>query len=138
MADFKAKTGRRPRILLSKIGQDGDDRKIKVIASAYADFGFDVDLAPLFQTPEQAVKMAIENDVHVIEVFSPGAGHNTLVPQVLNELKKQGASDIKVVAGGIISAQDDAVFKKAGASKIFGPETVVADAAKRILEIIGA
>jgi len=137
-ADFEKKTGRRPRILLSKMGQDGHDRGVKVIATAYADFGFDVDLGPMFQTPEEAARMAVENDVHVVGVSSLAAGHKTLVPQVIEELKNQGASDIRVVVGGIIPPGDYEFLKKAGASEIFGPGTVVTDAANRTLNIIGA
>lgn len=137
-ADFEAKTGRRPRILLSKMGQDGHDRGVKVIATAYADFGFDVDLGPMFQTPEEAARMAIENDVHVVGVSSLAAGHKTLVPKVIEELKNQGASEIKVVVGGIIPPGDYDFLKTAGASDIFGPGTVVTDAANRTLNIIGA
>ncbi|MFH2092077.1 MAG: methylmalonyl-CoA mutase [Pseudomonadota bacterium] len=135
---FETRTGRRPRILLSKMGQDGHDRGIKVIASAYADFGFDVDLGPMFQTPEEAAKMAVENDVHIIGVSSLAAGHNTLVPQVIAQLKKQGASDIKVVVGGIIPSQDYEFLRKAGAALIFGPGTVVTDSADLTLNLIGA
>ena len=137
-ADFEKKTGRRPRILLSKMGQDGHDRGVKVIATAYADFGFDVDLGPMFQTPEEAARMAIENDVHVVGVSSLAAGHKTLVPKVIEELKNQGASDIKVVVGGIIPPGDYEFLNKAGAAEIFGPGTVVTDAANRTLNIIGA
>ncbi len=137
-ADFETRTGRRPRILMSKMGQDGHDRGIKVIATAFADFGFDVDLGPMFQTPEEAAKMAVENDVHVVGVSSLAAGHKTLVPQVIAELKKQGADDIKVVVGGIIPPQDYDFLKQAGASEIFGPGTVVTDCADRTLTIIGA
>ncbi|MBC8440716.1 MAG: methylmalonyl-CoA mutase [Deltaproteobacteria bacterium] len=137
-ADFQKKTGRRPRILLSKMGQDGHDRGIKVIATAFADFGFDVDLGPLFQTPEEAARMAVENDVHVIGVSSLAAGHKTLVPMVIEELKNHGASDIKVVVGGIIPPGDYEFLKNAGASDIFGPGTIVTDAANRTLNIIGA
>jgi methylmalonyl-CoA mutase len=137
-ADFKKKTGRRPRILLCKMGQDGHDRGVKVIATAYADFGFDVDLGPMFQTPEEAAKMAVENDAHVVGVSSLAAGHKTLVPQVIEELKKHGASDIKVVVGGIIPPGDYEFLKKEGASEIFGPGTVVTDSANRTLNIIGA
>lgn len=137
-ADFEKKTGRRPRILLSKMGQDGHDRGVKVIATAYADFGFDVDLGPMFQTPEEAARMAIENDVHLVGVSSLAAGHKTLVPQVIEELKNQGASDIKVVVGGIIPPGDYDFLKNAGAAEIFGPGTVVTDAANRTLNIIGA
>ncbi|MDT8377528.1 MAG: methylmalonyl-CoA mutase [Desulfotignum sp.] len=137
-ADFEKKTGRRPRILLSKMGQDGHDRGVKVIATAYADFGFDVDLGPMFQTPEEGAKMAVENDVHVVGVSSLAAGHKTLVPRVIEELKKQGASDIKVVVGGIIPPGDYDFLKKAGAAGIFGPGTVVTDSANQILNILGA
>jgi methylmalonyl-CoA mutase len=137
-ADFEKQTGRRPRILLSKMGQDGHDRGVKVIATAYADFGFDVDLGPMFQTPEEAAKMAVENDVHVVGVSSLAAGHKTLVPQVIDELEKQGASDIQVVVGGIIPPGDYAFLKTAGAAGIFGPGTVVTDSANQILNILGA
>ncbi|MDD9303157.1 MAG: methylmalonyl-CoA mutase [Desulfobacter sp.] len=136
--EFEEKTGRRPRILLSKMGQDGHDRGVKVIATAYADFGFDVDLGPMFQTPEEAAKMAVENDVHVVGVSSLAAGHKTLVPQVIAALKKEGASDIKVVVGGIIPPGDYDFLTQAGASEIFGPGTVVTDSANRTLKIIGA
>ncbi|MDZ7664591.1 MAG: methylmalonyl-CoA mutase [Desulfotignum sp.] len=137
-ADFEKKTGRRPRILLSKMGQDGHDRGVKVIATAYADFGFDVDLGPMFQTPEEAAKMAVENDVHVVGVSSLAAGHKTLVPRVIEELKKQDAEDIKVVVGGIIPPGDYVFLKTAGAAGIFGPGTVVTDSANQILNILGA
>ena len=136
--DFEKKTGRRPRILLSKMGQDGHDRGIKVIATAYADFGFDVDLGPMFQTPQEAAMMAVENDVHVVGVSSLAAGHKTLVPQVVEALKKQNASDIKVIVGGIIPPGDYEFLKNAGAADIFGPGTVVTDSANRTLNIIGA
>lgn len=136
--NFEEAHGRRPRILLSKMGQDGHDRGVKVIATAFADFGFDVDLGPMFQTPEEAAKMAIENDVHVVGVSSLAAGHKTLVPQVIDALKKQGATDIKVVVGGIIPPGDYAFLKAAGASDIFGPGTVVTDSANRTLNILGA
>jgi len=137
-ADFEKKTGRRPRILLSKMGQDGHDRGVKVIATAFADFGFDVDLGPLFQTPAEAALMAVENDVHVIGVSSLAAGHKTLVPMIIEELKNQDASDIKVVVGGIIPPGDYEFLKNAGAAEIFGPGTMVTDAANRTLNIIGA
>ncbi len=137
-ADFQKKTGRRPRILLSKMGQDGHDRGVKVIATAFADFGFDVDLGPMFQTPSEAARMAVENDVHVVGVSSLAAGHKTLVPKVIEELKNHGASDIKVVVGGIIPPGDYEFLKNAGAADIFGPGTVVTDAANRTLNIIGA
>ncbi|MBF0242299.1 MAG: methylmalonyl-CoA mutase [Desulfamplus sp.] len=135
-ADFQAKTGRRPRILLTKMGQDGHDRGVKVIATAYADFGFDVDISPMFQTPEEAARMAVENDVHVVGVSSLAAGHKTLVPALIKALKEQGADDIKVVVGGIIPPQDYDFLKQAGASDIFGPGTVVTESANRTLNII--
>jgi len=137
-ADFQKKTGRRPRILLSKMGQDGHDRGVKVIATAFADFGFDVDLGPMFQTPEEAARMAVENDVHVVGVSSLAAGHKTLVPKVIEELKNHGAFDINVVVGGIIPPGDYEFLKNAGAAEIFGPGTMVTDAANRTLNIIGA
>ncbi len=137
-ADFETKTGRRPRILLCKMGQDGHDRGIKIIATAYADFGFDVDLGPMFQTPEEAAKMAIENDVHVVGVSSLAAGHKTLVPQVIGELENLGAKDIKVVVGGIIPPGDYEFLRQKGAAEIFGPGTIVTDSANRTLTQIGA
>ncbi len=136
--DFKKNTGRRPRILLTKMGQDGHDRGVKVIATAYADFGFDVDISPMFQTPEEAARMAVENDVHLVGVSSLAAGHKYLVPTLVTALAKAGASDIKVVVGGIIPPGDYDELRDAGASEIFGPGTVVTDAANRTLNIIGA
>ena len=137
-AEFESNTGRRPRILLSKMGQDGHDRGVKVIATAFADFGFDVDLGPMFQTPEEAARMAVENDVHVIGVSSLAAGHKTLVPEVIGELKKQGASDIKVVVGGIIPPSDYEFLEQAGAAAIFGPGSIVTESANKTLNVIGA
>lgn len=136
--DFEVKTGRRPRILLSRMGRDDHDREVKIIATAFADFGFDVDLGPMFQTPEEAAKMAVENDVHVVGFSSLATGHKTLVPEVIAELKKQDAQDIKVVIGGIISPGDYAVLSQAGAVEIFGPGTVVTDSANKTLNVIGA
>lgn len=136
-ADFQLKTGRRPRILLTKMGQDGHDRGVKVIATAYADFGFDVDISPMFQTPEEAARMAVENDVHVVGVSSLAAGHKTLVPALVKALKDQGADDIRVVVGGIIPPGDYEFLKQAGASEIFGPGTVVTESANRTLNVIG-
>ncbi len=136
--DFEKKTGRRPRILLTKMGQDGHDRGVKVIATAYADFGFDVDISPMFQTPEEAAKMAVENDVHVVGVSSLAAGHKVLVPALVAALKKEGAEDIKVVVGGIIPPKDYDELRKAGAVEIFGPGTVVTDSANKTLNAIGA
>ena len=134
--DFLKKHGRRPRMLVTKMGQDGHDRGIKVIASAYADIGFDVDIGPLFQTPEEAARMAIENDVHVVGASSLTAGHKTLVPGLVEELKKQGGGDIKVVAGGIIPPRDyDFLFER-GVQAVFGPGTSVIDSANRTLDLL--
>jgi methylmalonyl-CoA mutase len=131
---FAKKDGRRPRILVAKIGQDGHDRGAKVIATGFADLGFDVDIGPLFQTPSEVAKQAIENDVHVVGASSLAGGHKTLVPELINELKKIGRPDILVVAGGVIPPQDFDFLKKAGVAGIFGPGTSVTQAAKEILE----
>ena len=136
--DFEAKQGRRPRILVTKMGQDGHDRGVKVIATAYADFGFDVDISPMFQTPEEAARMAVENDVHVVGVSSLAAGHKTLVPALIAALKEEGAEDIKVVVGGIIPPGDYDFLRQAGAVEIFGPGSVVTDCANRTLNALGA
>lgn len=137
MADaFAKKEGRRPRIMIAKLGQDGHDRGAKVVSTGYADIGFDVDMGPLFQTPEEAAKQAVENDVHVVGVSSLAAGHKTLVPQIVAQLKKLGREDIVVVVGGVIPHQDYDALYKAGAAAIFGPGTPVTDAAIKILEII--
>ncbi len=133
---FAEKEGRRPRILVAKMGQDGHDRGAKVIATSFADIGFDVDIGPLFQTPEEAVKQAIENDVHVLGVSSLAAGHKTLVPQVIQALKDRGREDILVIVGGVIPAQDYDYLWKAGVAGIFGPGTKIALAAKEILNIL--
>ena len=130
---YAEKEGRRPRILIAKLGQDGHDRGAKVIASAFADIGFDVDISPLFLTPAEAVKQAIENDVHVIGISSLAAGHKTLVPQVIDLLKEQGRGDILVVVGGVIPQQDYNFLHEAGAAFIFGPGTVISDAAGELL-----
>ena len=136
-ANFDKTHGRRPRILLAKMGQDGHDRGVKVIASAFADFGFDVDLSPMFQTPAEAARMAVENDVHVIGVSSQAAGHKTLVPALIDALSQEGASDIKVVVGGIIPPADYDFLREAGAVAIFGPGTAVTDSAAETLTAIG-
>ena len=130
---FAEKEGRRPRIMIAKMGQDGHDRGAKVIATAYADLGFDVDIGPLFQTPEETAKQAVENDVHIIGVSSLAAGHKTLVPQLIAELKKLGRADIMVVVGGVIPAQDYDFLYAAGAAAIFGPGTVIPTAAEKML-----
>jgi methylmalonyl-CoA mutase len=133
---FAASEGRRPRILIAKMGQDGHDRGAKVVATAYADVGFDVDMGPLFQTPEEAAKMAVENDVHVVGVSSLAAGHKTLVPQLATELKKLGAEDIVIVCGGVIPRQDYDALYAAGASRIFGPGTPITVSAAETLDAI--
>jgi len=134
--NFNAREGRRPRILLTKMGQDGHDRGIKVIATAFADIGFDVDISPMFQTPDEAARMAVENDVHVVGVSSLAAGHKTLVPQLVAELKKEGGDDIKVVVGGVIPPGDYQFLYDSGASGVFGPGTVVTEAANKVLNAL--
>ena len=136
VADFAKKEGRQPRIMIAKLGQDGHDRGAKVVATGYADLGFDVDMGPLFQTPEEAAKQAVENDVHVVGVSSLAAGHLTLVPQIIAELKKLGREDIVVIVGGVIPAQDYEELYQDGAAAIFGPGTPVAAAAIKIMEIL--
>jgi len=137
MADeFAKQEGRRPRIMIAKMGQDGHDRGAKVVATGYADVGFDVDIGPLFQTPAEAAKQAIENDVHILGVSSLAAGHKTLVPQVIEELKKYGREDIMVVVGGVIPAQDYQFLFDKGAVAVFGPGTKISEAAIKILEIL--
>jgi methylmalonyl-CoA mutase len=133
---FAKLEGRRPRIMIAKMGQDGHDRGAKVIATSFADIGFDVDIGPLFQTPREAAKQAIENDVHVLGVSSLAAGHKTLVPQVIEELKALGRPDIMVVAGGVIPAQDYDFLYDAGVFGVFGPGTKISKAAQKILELL--
>jgi methylmalonyl-CoA mutase len=133
VAGFEANEGRRPRILVAKIGQDGHDRGQKVIASAFADLGFDVDIGPLFATPAEAARQAIENDVHVVGVSSLAAGHLTLVPELKAELDKQGRGDIMIVVGGVVPPQDYDAVRKAGAVAIFPPGTVIAEAAEELI-----
>ena len=135
-AEFAKKEGRQPRVMIAKLGQDGHDRGAKVVATGYADIGFDVDMGPLFQTPEEAAKQAVENDVHVVGVSSLAAGHLTLVPQIIAELKKLGREDIIVIVGGVIPAQDYDQLYKDGAAAIFGPGTPIATAAIKMLEIL--
>ena len=130
---FAEKEGRRPRILVAKLGQDGHDRGAKIISTGFADLGFDVDIGPLFQTPEEAARQAVENDVHVVGISSLAAGHKTLVPQVVEALKAYGREDILVVVGGVIPEQDHAVLKEKGAAFVFGPGTVLSVAAMDIL-----
>ncbi len=137
LADVFAKQeGRRPRIMIAKMGQDGHDRGAKVVATGYADVGFDVDIGPLFQTPAEAAKQAVENDVHILGVSSLAAGHKTLVPQVIEELKKHDREDIMVIVGGVIPSQDYQFLFDAGASAVFGPGTKISEAAIKILEAL--
>src|SRR5690554_6021300 len=137
MADaFAEQDGRRPRIMIAKIGQDGHDRGAKVVATGYADVGFDVDIGPLFQTPEEAAKQAVENDVHILGVSSLAAGHKTLVPQVIEALKEYGREDIMVIVGGVIPHQDYQFLFDAGAAAVYGPGTKISDAAIQMLEIL--
>ncbi|MDX2350269.1 MAG: methylmalonyl-CoA mutase family protein, partial [Porticoccus sp.] len=133
---FATEAGRRPRMLVAKMGQDGHDRGAKVIATAFADIGFDVDISPMFQTPEEAARMAVENDVHVVGVSSQAAGHKTLVPQLISALKKEGANEIKVVCGGVIPPQDYQVLYDAGVAAVYGPGTNIPVAAAEVLELL--
>ena len=134
MDNFQNSEGRRPRILIAKMGQDGHDRGQKVIASAFADLGFDVDIGPLFQTPEEVAKQAIENDVHIIGASSLAAGHLTLVPELKKSLISLGRGDIMIVVGGVIPEQDFAELYDAGATAIFPPGTVIAEAAADLVK----
>jgi methylmalonyl-CoA mutase len=132
--EFAIKKGRRPRIMIAKMGQDGHDRGAKVVATSFADLGFDVDVGPLFQTPAEAAKQAVENDVHILGISSLAAGHKTLVPQVIAALKEYGREDILVIAGGVIPQKDYDLLYKAGVSGVFGPGSVIAESAIDILE----
>jgi methylmalonyl-CoA mutase len=133
---FAELAGRRPRIMVAKMGQDGHDRGAKVISTSFADLGFDVDIGPLFQTPEEAARQAVENDVHILGVSSLAGGHKTLVPQVLDELEKLGRDDIMVIVGGVVPEQDYEYLYDKGVVGIFGPGTVISLAAQQILEIL--
>ena len=128
--------GRRPRIMVAKMGQDGHDRGAKVVATSFADIGFDVDIGPLFQTPTEAAKQAVENDVHILGVSSLAAGHKTLVPQVIEELEKLGREDIMVIAGGVIPQQDYQYLFDKGVAAVFGPGTKISKAAQDILKLL--
>ena len=137
MADqFAAQEGRRPRILVGKMGQDGHDRGAKVIATAFADEGFDVDVGPLFQTPKELARMAVENDVDVLGVSTLAGGHKTLVPEVIDELKKFDRGDILVVVGGVIPPQDYNELYAAGASGVYGPGTIIPICAQKVLDAL--
>lgn len=135
---FEAKDGRRPRMLVAKMGQDGHDRGAKVIASGFSDLGYDVDVGPLFSTPEEAAQQAIDNDVHVVGVSSQAAGHKTLVPALIAALKARGGDDILVVCGGVIPPQDYDDLRKAGVAGVFGPGTRITDCALEVLRAIEA
>ena len=132
--DFEKKHDRRPRIMVAKMGQDGHDRGAKVISTAFADMGYDVDIGPLFQTPAEAAQDAVDNDVHIVGMSSLAAGHKTLLPQLVEELRKRGREDIIVVIGGVIPAQDYEFLREHGAAAIFGPGTVIPVSAKRVME----
>ena len=136
VTQFEADEGRRPRILVAKIGQDGHDRGQKVIASAFADLGFDVDIGPLFATPAEAARQAVENDVHILGVSSLAAAHLTLVPELKAELEKQGRGDIMIVVGGVVPPQDYEAVRAAGAEAIFGPGTVIAEAGENLIRTL--
>ena len=136
--EFDNNDGRRPRILVAKMGQDGHDRGQKVIASAFADLGFDVDIGPLFATPAEAARQAIENDVHIVGVSSLAAGHLTLVPELKRELERYGRGDIVIVVGGVVPPQDHNALHVAGARAIFGPGTVIAEAASSLIAELNA
>ena len=133
---FVERHGRRPRMLVCKMGQDGHDRGAKVVATAFADVGFDIDLSPMFSTPEEVARQAIENDVHVVGASSLAAGHKTLVPELIEELRKQGADDIIVIAGGVIPQQDYPFLMEAGVKCIFGPGTPIPQAAREVLDAV--
>jgi methylmalonyl-CoA mutase len=133
---FAAEAGRRPRMMVVKLGQDGHDRGAKIIATAFADIGFDVDVGPLFQTPEEAARQAVENDVHVVGVSSQAAGHRTLVPQLIDALKAEGAGDVLVICGGVIPPQDYDFLTQAGVAAIYGPGTNIPIAASEVLKLI--
>ncbi len=136
--EFAQQQGRRPRLLIAKLGQDGHDRGAKVVGSAFADLGFDIDIGPLFQTPEECARQAIENDVHAVAVSTLAAGHKTLVPAIIQALKEQGADDVLVFVGGVIPRQDYAFLFEAGVRGIYGPGTPIPVSAKDVLEKIKA
>jgi methylmalonyl-CoA mutase len=133
---FARLEGRRPRIMIAKMGQDNQDYTVKIIATGYSDVGFDVDIGPLFQTPKEAVKQAVENDVHILGISSLATGHKTLIPQVIGALKDYGRDDIMVIVGGVIPKQDYQILLDTGAKAIFGPETKISDTAIKILELL--
>jgi methylmalonyl-CoA mutase len=133
---FAENEGRRPRILIAKMGQDGHDRGQKVVASAFADLGWDVDIGPLFQTPEEAARQAVENDVHVVAASSLAAGHLTLVPELKKQLAEMGRPDITIIVGGVIPPEDVPILKDMGAAAVYPPGTVIADSAVELIDIV--
>ncbi|TVP81548.1 MAG: methylmalonyl-CoA mutase, partial [Puniceicoccaceae bacterium] len=133
---FETEEGRRPRIMIAKMGQDGHDRGAKVVATGYADLGFDVDIGPLFQTPEETARQAVENDCHIVAMSSLAAGHKTLLPALIAELTKLGRPDIMVICGGVIPAQDYDFLYQQGAKAIFGPGTVIPESARKMLQLL--
>ena len=133
---FERAEGRRPRMLVAKMGQDGHDRGQKVIATAFADLGFDVDVGPLFRSPSETARQAVENDVHIVGVSTLAAGHLTLVPQLREELTKRGREDIMIVVGGVIPPQDYPALYEAGAAAVFGPGTVIGEAAAHLVRVL--
>ena len=136
VAAFAGQQGRRPRILVAKLGQDGHDRGARIIATGFADVGFDVDIGPLFQTPEEVVQQALDNDVHVIGVSSQAAGHSTLVPKVLETLSRKGADHVKVVLGGVVPKADREALSALGVAAFFGPGTPILEAAREVFDLI--
>jgi methylmalonyl-CoA mutase len=136
VAGFARREGRRPRLLVAKLGQDGHDRGAKVIASAFADLGFDVDIGPLFATPEEAARQAVENDVHVVGISTQAAGHKTLVPALVKALRAEGAGDIVVVVGGVVPPQDYPMLREAGVAAVFGPGSNILAAAREVLGLV--
>jgi methylmalonyl-CoA mutase len=138
IAQFAEQQGRRPRVMIAKLGQDGHDRGAKVVATAFADLGYDVDIGPLFQTPEECARQAIENDVHAVGVSTLAAGHKTLVPAIIAELRKQGGGDIVVFVGGVVPRQDYEFLMQSGVKGIYGPGTPIPDSAADVLKQIRA
>ena len=136
IAAFANSYGRRPRVMIAKLGQDGHDRGAKVVASAFADLGFDVDVGPLFQTPEECARQAIENDVHAVGVSTLAAGHKTLVPEIIRALREQGSPEIIVFVGGVVPPQDYAFLREAGVKGIYGPGTPIPESARDVLNHI--
>jgi methylmalonyl-CoA mutase len=136
VAAFRVKAGRNPRILMAKLGQDGHDRGAKVVASALADLGFDVDIGPLFQTPDEVARQAVDNDVHLVGISTQAGAHTTLVPELITALAGLGAGDVRVICGGIIPSVDEPALRAAGVSLIFGPATKMPEMAGKILDLL--